>query len=318
MCRAGRCRCVDARGDREHGTGVFVPRHQRSARKERDERTNVAADKFLSTGGCVLDPYRGRSASGIPTCECNNRITGTLRSGNGSVMTAIESAAEIFGIRFPSMKSMPPPRKFNSRRPAADSGRPGGGPSAPKGYYDVKGGRSPEFDVVALYQNPCKCWSLGLYYLVPGPTGYSFMFSMTGIGWTENFRYDCGQDHPRSVAGRRSWVALGRARWSLWSCTKCAPCSVDANGALLVKRRLDFRLSGASAAMIETKRAAGVRLNRRTVLTTCLLMLAIAVQEIYPPGLSATEHMTHLERAAVFEGGRLSTSAGGVSGRSEG
>lgn len=52
--------------------------------------------------------------------------------------------------------------------------------------------------------------------------------------------------------------------------------------------------------MIETKRAAGVRLNRRTVLTTCLLMLAIAVQEIYPPGLSATEHMTHLERAAVF------------------
>ncbi|MBX3123917.1 MAG: hypothetical protein KF854_12595 [Nitrospira sp.] len=52
--------------------------------------------------------------------------------------------------------------------------------------------------------------------------------------------------------------------------------------------------------MIETKRAAGIRLNRRTVLTTCLLMLAIAVQEIYPSGLSATEHMAHLERAAVF------------------
>ncbi len=57
-----------------------------------------------------------------------------------------------------------------------------------KGYYDVKGGRSPEYDVVALYQNPCKCWSLGLYYLqFPDRQSYSFMFSMTGIGWTENF-----------------------------------------------------------------------------------------------------------------------------------
>ena len=57
-----------------------------------------------------------------------------------------------------------------------------------KGYYDVKGGRSPEFDVVALYQNPCKCWSLGFYYLqFPDRQSYSFMLSMTGIGWTENF-----------------------------------------------------------------------------------------------------------------------------------
>ncbi|MBX3235281.1 MAG: LPS-assembly protein LptD [Nitrospiraceae bacterium] len=57
-----------------------------------------------------------------------------------------------------------------------------------KGYYDVKGGRSPEYDVVALYQNPCKCWSLGLYYLqFPDRQSYSFMLSMTGIGWTENF-----------------------------------------------------------------------------------------------------------------------------------
>ena len=57
-----------------------------------------------------------------------------------------------------------------------------------KGYYDVKGGRSPEYDIVALYQNPCKCWSLGLYYLqFPDRQSYSFMFSMTGIGWTENF-----------------------------------------------------------------------------------------------------------------------------------
>ncbi|MFO0768407.1 MAG: hypothetical protein U0231_16875 [Nitrospiraceae bacterium] len=42
--------------------------------------------------------------------------------------------------------------------------------------------------MVALYQNPCKCWSLGLYYLqFPDRQSYSFMLSMTGIGWTENF-----------------------------------------------------------------------------------------------------------------------------------
>jgi LPS-assembly protein len=57
-----------------------------------------------------------------------------------------------------------------------------------KAYYDVKHGRSPEYDVVALYQNPCKCWSLGLYYLqFPDRAQYNFMFSMTGVGWTENF-----------------------------------------------------------------------------------------------------------------------------------
>jgi LPS-assembly protein len=57
-----------------------------------------------------------------------------------------------------------------------------------KGYYDVENGRVPELDVVGLYQNPCKCWSLGLYYLqFPDRSQYNFMFSLTGIGWTENF-----------------------------------------------------------------------------------------------------------------------------------
>jgi LPS-assembly protein len=56
-----------------------------------------------------------------------------------------------------------------------------------KGYYDVKNGRSPEFDIVGLYQNPCKCWSLGLYYIqFPDRVSYNFMLSFTGIGWTEN------------------------------------------------------------------------------------------------------------------------------------
>jgi len=57
-----------------------------------------------------------------------------------------------------------------------------------KGYYDIKNGRSPEYDVVALYQNPCKCWSLGLFYLqFPDRAQYNFMLSLTGIGWTENY-----------------------------------------------------------------------------------------------------------------------------------
>ncbi|MCX5723382.1 MAG: LPS assembly protein LptD [Nitrospirae bacterium] len=57
-----------------------------------------------------------------------------------------------------------------------------------KGYLDVKNGKSPEYDVVALYQNPCKCWSLGLYYLqFPDRAQFNFMLSLTGIGWTENF-----------------------------------------------------------------------------------------------------------------------------------
>jgi LPS-assembly protein len=57
-----------------------------------------------------------------------------------------------------------------------------------KGYYDVKTGKSPEYDIVALYQNPCKCWSLGLYYLqFPDREQFNFMLSLTGVGWTENF-----------------------------------------------------------------------------------------------------------------------------------
>jgi LPS-assembly protein len=57
-----------------------------------------------------------------------------------------------------------------------------------KGYYDVKNQRSPEYDVVGLYQNPCKCWSIGFYYLqFPDRQQYHFMLSLTGLGWTESF-----------------------------------------------------------------------------------------------------------------------------------
>ena len=57
-----------------------------------------------------------------------------------------------------------------------------------KSYYDIKAQKASETDVVALYQNPCRCWSLGLFYMIfPDRTQYNFMISLTGVGWTENF-----------------------------------------------------------------------------------------------------------------------------------
>jgi LPS-assembly protein len=57
-----------------------------------------------------------------------------------------------------------------------------------RGYYDVKNGKSPEFDLVGMYQNPCKCWALGMWYLqFPDRVQYNVVLSLTGIGWTENF-----------------------------------------------------------------------------------------------------------------------------------
>ncbi|HXX73786.1 MAG TPA: LPS assembly protein LptD [Nitrospiraceae bacterium] len=57
-----------------------------------------------------------------------------------------------------------------------------------KAYYNIQTGTVPELDIVGLYQNPCKCWSLGIYYLqFPDRQQYNFMLNLTGIGWTENF-----------------------------------------------------------------------------------------------------------------------------------
>lgn len=75
-----------------------------------------------------------------------------------------------------------------------------------KGYYDVKSGKSPEYDVVALYQNPCKCWSLGLFYLqFPDRAQYNFMLNLTGIGWTENL----GTQVMRSILSPLLWGERG-------------------------------------------------------------------------------------------------------------
>ncbi|MBM4124060.1 MAG: LPS-assembly protein LptD [Nitrospira sp.] len=55
-----------------------------------------------------------------------------------------------------------------------------------KTYYDIKTGTRPETDLVGVYQNPCRCWSLGLYYIqFPDRTQVNFLVSLTGIGATE-------------------------------------------------------------------------------------------------------------------------------------
>ncbi|MBM4139637.1 MAG: LPS-assembly protein LptD, partial [Nitrospira sp.] len=75
-----------------------------------------------------------------------------------------------------------------------------------KGYYDVKHGRSPEYDVAALYQNPCKCWSAGVFYLqLPDRQQFNFMLSLTGLGWTEN----TGTAMMRSILSPLLWGERG-------------------------------------------------------------------------------------------------------------
>ena len=75
-----------------------------------------------------------------------------------------------------------------------------------KGYYDINNRTSPEYDVVALYQNPCKCWSLGLFYLqFPDRAQYNFMLSLTGIGWSENY----GTNVVKQILSPLTWGEKG-------------------------------------------------------------------------------------------------------------
>ena len=60
-----------------------------------------------------------------------------------------------------------------------------------KAYHDFATGRTPELDVVGLYQNPCKCWSLGLYYIrlsggngFPERNQFNFVLTLRGVGAT--------------------------------------------------------------------------------------------------------------------------------------
>ena len=60
-----------------------------------------------------------------------------------------------------------------------------------KVYHDAAKGQTPEWDVVGLYQNPCKCWSLGLYYIrlaegdnLPERNQFNFVLTLRGVGAT--------------------------------------------------------------------------------------------------------------------------------------
>ena len=60
-----------------------------------------------------------------------------------------------------------------------------------KAYHDFVTGRTPEWDVVGFYQNSCKCWSLGLYYIrlsggngLPERNQFNFFLTLRGLGAT--------------------------------------------------------------------------------------------------------------------------------------
>ena len=49
-------------------------------------------------------------------------------------------------------------------------------------------GQTTEYDVVGLYQNPCRCWSFGLYFIkFPDRSQVSFLINLTGLGNTNSF-----------------------------------------------------------------------------------------------------------------------------------
>lgn len=55
-------------------------------------------------------------------------------------------------------------------------------------YRDIEARTTPEFDVVGLYQNPCRCWSFGFYFQeFPDRTQFSFLISLRDIGSTDSF-----------------------------------------------------------------------------------------------------------------------------------
>ena len=59
---------------------------------------------------------------------------------------------------------------------------PGGFTVGSRWYHDFRTGETAELDVVALYQNPCRCFSVGLYYLrFPDREQYDFLISLTGL-----------------------------------------------------------------------------------------------------------------------------------------
>jgi LPS-assembly protein len=54
-------------------------------------------------------------------------------------------------------------------------------------YHDLRTGETAEWDVMGLYQNPCRCFSFGLYYQeFPDRTQVDFLISLTGLWGTQS------------------------------------------------------------------------------------------------------------------------------------
>ena len=88
--------------------------------------SDPAADESVSDGRCVSwIPIAGRSASGIPICGFNNRITGTSKSGNDSAtMGNRVRRGDIWNpISFNEVYA--PTKEIQFATLAADSGRRG-------------------------------------------------------------------------------------------------------------------------------------------------------------------------------------------------
>lgn len=59
---------------------------------------------------------------------------------------------------------------------------PGGITVGSRWYHDFRTGETAELDVVALYQNPCRCFSIGFNYVqLPDRKQYDFLISLTGL-----------------------------------------------------------------------------------------------------------------------------------------
>jgi LPS-assembly protein len=53
-------------------------------------------------------------------------------------------------------------------------------------YHDFITGETSELDVVGVYQNPCKCFSIGMYYIqFPDRQQYNVLVNLTGLGGTQ-------------------------------------------------------------------------------------------------------------------------------------
>ncbi len=54
-------------------------------------------------------------------------------------------------------------------------------------YQNFQTDETEEFDLVGLYQNPCRCWSLGAYFInFPDRTQFSVLLTLRGLGSSES------------------------------------------------------------------------------------------------------------------------------------